>query len=392
MASWTMNLPVPVEFGAGSLQRLEGYLGRGYKAFVVTYEVMRATGVIDRIRDLLETAGIESLVFDRVSPEPKSEQVEEAAALAREFGADVIVGCGGGSALDAAKATAVAATHPGSIMDYVANGPGTITEATLPNIAISSTSGTGSHVSRASVVSDRGRKIKRALFSDYLYPRAAICDPEILRTMPPEVTAATGFDAFAHALEGYLSREENPMGILCAQEAMRIIHRALPRVIEHGDDLDLRLEMAWADTLAGISLATNAVVIPHEIGMVLGGRYGISHSQAIASVLVACLEHSRDGAVGKLANVARLLGCMQPWSDDGLADWAIKAVKRFIASLGLAKSPSELGVPETDFDDIAREVRTDFASRIDADPVPTDAAGLARILRRSVGRRDHREA
>jgi alcohol dehydrogenase class IV len=384
MTGWTMNLPVPVEFGIGSLQRLEKYLDRGCKAFVVTYDVMIATGVIDRIRNLLETAGVEGLVFDNVSPEPKSEQIEEAGVLAREFGADVILGCGGGSALDAAKATAVAATHPGPIVDYVASGPGTITEATLPNIAISSTSGTGSHVSRASVVSDQRRKVKRALFSDYLYPRAAICDPEILRTMPPEVTAATGFDAFAHALEGYLSREENPMGMLCAQEAMRIIYRTLPRVIEHSDDLDLRLEMAWADTLAGISLATNAVVIPHEIGMVLGGRYGISHSQAIASVMVACLEHSRDGAVGKLANVARLLGCTEPWSDEALADWVIEAVKRFIASLGLEKSPAEYGVLEEDFDDIAREVRTDFASRIDADPVPTDVPGLARILYRSV--------
>lgn len=384
MTNWTMNLPLPVEFGAGSLQKLEKYLDRGCRLLVVTYEVMRTTGVIERLCAILENAGIESLVFDQVPPEPKYERIEEAGHLAREFGADAIVGCGGGSALDAAKATAVAATHPGSIMDYTASGSGSITKATLPIIAVTSTSGTGSHVTRASVLSDAERKIKRALFSDYLFPRAAICDPEILRTMPPEVTAATGFDAFAHALEGYLSSGENPLGIMCAQEAMRIIYRALPTVIEHSDDLDLRLEMAWADTLSGMSLVSNAVVIPHEIAMVLGGRYGIAHSQAIASVMVACLEHSRDGAVDKLARVARLLGCMEPWSRETLADWTIEAVERFIASLGLKKNPAEYGVPEDDFNDIAREVRTDFAERIDADPVPADEAGLARILSRSV--------
>ncbi len=385
--NWTMSVPVPVEFGTGSLERLTKYLYGVNKVLVMTgRHAMQATGVTDRLRDLLENAGVECLVYDKVSVEPNFEEVEEARALAREFGADVIVGCGGGSALDAAKATAVAATHPGPIMDYVAGGPRAITEATLPNIAITSTSGTGSHVGRVSVLSDRGQGIKRALASDYLYPRAAICAPEILRTMPPEVTANTGFDAFTHALEGYLSTVDNPMGLVCAQEAMRIIYRTLPKVIQHGDDLDLRSEMAWADTLSGVSLATNAVLIPHVIGMVLGGRYGLTHGPAIASVMIACLEHSRDGAVGKLANVARLLGCVEPWSDDALADWAIEAIEQFIASLGLERSLTEYGVPKEDFDDIAEEVRTTFGMRVDADPVPTDADGLARILRRSVER------
>jgi alcohol dehydrogenase class IV len=381
MENWTLNLPVPVEFGPGALRKITGRLAGYAKALVVTgRRAMKEAGVTDRLRNLLSGAGVENELYDCVSPDPNYEEIEEAADRARRFGAQVIIGCGGGSALDAAKAVAVAATHPGPIMDY-RGGTKTITAATLPILAVSATSGTGSHVGRVAVLSDRRQKIKRAFFSDYMYPKAAFCDPEILRTMPRDVTAATGFDAFAHALEGFLSSQENPMGNLCAQEAIRVIHETLPRVLEHGDDLDLRGRMAWGDTLAGISLATNTVVIPHVIGMVLGGRYGATHGPGIASVTVACLKHSRPGAVDKLAAVARLLGCRETGGPEQLADEAILAVEEFLRAIGLTRTPADYGMKESDIDDIAREVRTVFAARVEADPVPTDAAGIAAILR-----------
>jgi len=345
---------------------------------------MKAAGITGRICDILAAAGCDAKVYDAISSNPNYDEIEAAAETARRFGAEVIIGCGGGSAMDAAKAIAVAVTHPGPIMDYVSGGPRQITAATLPMIAISATSGTGSHVGRVSVLSDRSRGLKRALISDYLYPRAAFCDVEVLRSMPPDVTAVTGFDAFAHALEGFLSGVDNPMGKLCAQEALRIIHRTLPGAISDGGNLELRDRMAWGDTLAGVSLATNSVVTPHSFSMVLGGRYGITHGCGIASVTVACLENSRPNAVGKLAQVARLLGCTEALDDDALANWAIGAIERFIVEIGLGRSVIEYGVPEADFPVIAQEVRTAFGLRVDADPVPQDAAGLERILHRSV--------
>ena len=386
-AAWTLNLPVPVEFGAGALEKLPAYLSGRRRALVMTgRHAMKKAGVTDRLCAVLGSAGIAHAVFDELSAEPEHTEIEAAGERARTMEADVIVGCGGGSAMDAAKAAAVAATHPGRIMDYIVNGPRRITGATLPIVAVSSTSGTGSHVGRVAVLSDRARRIKRALISDFLYPRVAVCDPEILRTMPREVTASTGFDAFAQALEGFLARSENPLGNLCAEEAMRVIVDALPRVLEQPDDLELRNRMAWGDTLAGISLATNAVVIPHVIGMVLGGRYGISHGRSIATVMGACLRHSRPGAARKLAHVAGLMGCREGLDDDARADWAIAAIEGFIARIGMEKNVLEYGVPESDFDGIAAEVRANFGARVDSDPVPADAAGLAAILRASVKR------
>lgn len=385
MDSWKLHLPVPVEFGAGAMAKITNYLTGFRKALIVTgRRAMKEAGVTDRLRNLLAGAGIDNEVYDRVSPDPNYEEVEEAAEQAKRFGAQVVIGCGGGSAMDAAKAIAVAATHPGPIMEYRGGGPRTITSATLPILAVSATSGTGSHVGRVAVLSDRKQKVKRPFFSDTMYPRAAICDPEILRSMPPNVTAATGFDAFAHALEGILSSNENPMGDLCAREAVRIIYQVLPKAIADGNDPALRVQMAWADTLAGVSLATNAVVIPHVIGMVLGGRYGVTHGPAIASVMVACLKHSRQGAIRKLASVARLLNCPEAPSDEMLADQAIAAIDDFIRRIGLAKTPADYGLSEQEIDDVAREVRTVFANRVESDPIPTDAAGIAAIIRQSL--------
>jgi len=384
MKNWTMNFPVPVEFGAGCVVKLGQYAAVYKKALVVTgRRAMKESGVTDRICGLLKAAGTTAEVYDRILPDPNYEEIEEAAALAKRFGAQAVVGLGGGSVMDAAKAVAVAATHPGPIMDYRGGGARTITSATLPILAVSATSGTGSHVGRVAVLSDRKQKIKRAFFSDCMYPEAAFCDAEILRTMPPEVTASTGFDAFAHALEGFLSTSDNPMGKLCAREAMRIIFQTLPQVLARGDDLNLRDRMAWADTLAGISLATNTVVIPHVIGMVLGGRYGISHGRSIACVLGSCLRHSRPAAAGKLAEVARVLGCEDHLDEAALADRAIALIEEFLNRIGMAQSPKEYGVPEGDFQSIAQEVIAVFSARVQSDPVPTDADGLVKILKRS---------
>jgi len=387
MMNWLLHLSVPVEFGAGCIERMPRYLGGARRALLVTGRTaMRAAGITDRICALLEKADCHVQVFEGITSDPEHTQIVEAAELAQRFGAEIIIGLGGGSAMDSAKAVAVAATHESPIMEYVLGGPRQITAATLPILAVSATSGTGSHVGRVAVLSDRSQGLKRALISDDLYPRAAFCDPEVLRTMPPEVTAATGWDAFAQALEGYLSQADNPMGKLCAQEAMRVIYRALPRAIQRGNDLNLRAQMAWGDTLAGISLATNAVITPHSLSMVLGGRYGITHGLGIASVMVACLEHARPGAIGKLANVARWLGCVDTADDETLADWAIQAIERFIVEIGLGRPVTGYGVLEADFPSIAQEVSTAFRLRLNADPVPPSTGDLERILRRSVAR------
>ncbi|MCL5102875.1 MAG: iron-containing alcohol dehydrogenase [Armatimonadetes bacterium] len=381
---WTMSLPVPVEFGAGCIQKLGSYVKDAKKALVISgLAGTQAAVAVDWVCEAIENAGVEPQVFDKISTEPHCEEVEEGGAAARKFGADLIIGCGGGSAMDAAKAIAVAATHDGPIMDYQVGGPREITAATLPIIAITTTSGTGSHVGRVSVVADTAKSQKRPLGSDYLYPRAGFCDPEILRLMPPRITASSGFDAFAQSIESYLSQVEQPMGSICGQEAIRIIAQVLPTAFKDGNNLEARAAMGWADTLSAISFTTQGVLIPHVIGMVIGGRYGIAHGPAVGATTLAALRFCRDGATGKLANVARLMGCTEALSEEELADWAIDAIESLITSLDIPKSVSAYNILEKDFESIAKEVYADFRYRVDANPVPTDVAGLVEILRMS---------
>jgi alcohol dehydrogenase class IV len=202
--------------------------------------------------------------------------------------------------------------------------------------------------------------------------------------MTPEITASTGFDAFAQALEGFLSRSEHPLGNLCAERAMAIIFPVLPKAMADGENLDLRTAMAWGDTLAGISLATNAVITPHVLSMVLGARYGIIHGRAIAAVTLACLRHSQPAAVPKLAHIARLLGCSEPLNEKDAADWSLMALENWLRQVGMKRGLREYGVGESELESIAQEVRTAFALRLDADPVPPSVSDLVRILEESM--------
>ncbi|MDO8301650.1 MAG: iron-containing alcohol dehydrogenase, partial [Sedimentisphaerales bacterium] len=240
-SKWTMKLPVPVEFGAGCVAKMANYV-TGYKKALIVSQLVGtpAETVIDQIGEVLKSAGVESKVFHKFSPESNYTEIEEGGALAKEFGADSIVGFGGGSSMDAAKLIALAASHPEPLLSYRVGGTHEITKATLPILLVTSTSGTGSHIGRVAVVSEQEKGLKRFMASDYLYPKAAFCDPEILRLMPAGLTATSGFDAFAQALEGYLSMAENPMGKFCAQEAMRIIAEVLPKVYKDGNNLELR--------------------------------------------------------------------------------------------------------------------------------------------------------
>lgn len=383
-----MNLPVPVEFGAGCIEKLPAYLVGIRSVLLVTGRTaMRQSGVTDKLVELLSVAGIDCKLFEGASPDPDYIEAAEAGELARSAGVDLVIGCGGGSAIDAAKAAAVVASHPGSILDYTTIGDREITSKTLPIIAISSTSGTGSHIGRASVLSDRSDGVKRVLLSDELFPRAAFCDPLILRHMPPNVTAATGFDAFAQSIEGYLSNSENPLGNMAAIESMPLIVETLSSVMADGGDLSLRGVMAWCDTLAGISLATNAISTPHVLSMVIGARYGATHGPAIASVMVAWLRHLRDRNIrlDKLSAIGRVLGGDTAASEPALADFAIDRVSDFISDIGLARPPADYGVCPADIAGLSREAVAGFSLRLALDPLQPNESMLADILREACG-------
>ena len=215
-----------------------------------------------RVKKSLADAGVACVHYDGVIPNPTTELVTRGAELAKAEGVDVVIGLGGGSSMDTAKAIAVEATHPGTAWDYNCHTAGP-TEQTLPILAISTTAGTGSQTTPCAVITKTSAKDKSAIWNKNIFPRAAIVDPEVTLSLPASVTAQTGFDAFCHNFEAYLSVNTNPLVECMALDAIRIIAAYLPRALADGSDLEARSQMAWADTLGGLTNASAGVTLPH---------------------------------------------------------------------------------------------------------------------------------
>ena len=354
--AFTVQWPGKLIFGPGRLAALgDEAKSLGRRAFVATTRDLSALGLIDRVRELLETAGLAVTLYEDVQPDPTSVAVDDAAAIARETGCDLVIGLGGGSAIDLAKGVAVAATHPSPIWDYVtftgANAK-PVTGAVLPVIAVPTTAGTGSEVTLGTVLDNPDRAMKAALLSPYVYPRLALVDPELTYTMPAKVTAITGFDALTHGMEAYLNAVRcNPASDLFALETVRLVVRYLPRVVADGTDREARERMAWAATLGGLSIALSNTTVAHAMGLPMGARLGTPHGLALSRLLPVVLAHSWPAQPARFAALAEAIGIARPKLGEAekaraLAPW----LKRFIEEIRLGMLWMGLGAtPEGSF-------------------------------------------
>jgi alcohol dehydrogenase class IV len=308
------------------------------------------------VGDLLEHLGLNWEHFDGVLPNPTVDLISSGAKLARQFNADVILGIGGGSSLDAAKAIAVETTHEGTSWDYLffKQKP---SSKTLPVIAVGTTSGSGSQTTQVAVITDTVSRNKSALANPYLIPRIAIVDPQLTLSVPPMVTAATGFDVFCHAFESILNPRSNVATELFAWEALRRVIGDLPLAVQESANLAARTSMAWADTLAGMSICRAGVTLPHGIAMAVGGMFpNAAHGLALASIYRACLEFTWESAVSTFGRLAQIL---EPSLEDVDAIEAAAACPRlvdeFMSGIGLTFSLRDFGIAQEDIPALARQ-------------------------------------
>jgi alcohol dehydrogenase class IV len=250
--------------------------------------------------------------------------------------------------MDAAKAIAVEATHPGTAWDYLFFREKQPTGKTLPVVTVTTTSGTGSQVTQVAVVTNPAEKNKSALYNSILYPKISIVDPELVTTAPPAVTASTGFDVFAHAFESYINPGGSPYTDLMALEAIHLVVGYLPKAVADGNDLEARSHMAWADTLAGLCIANSGVTLPHGIGMAMSGLYPhVAHGRALAAVYPAMMRFSYQAAEPQFAAVTRLLDpSLRPLSDSEAARRSGETVDRFLKDINLWTRLEDLDIPE----------------------------------------------
>jgi alcohol dehydrogenase class IV len=348
--------PTDIAFGRGRVAEIGACAARyGRRALLVTVPEFGAVAELyARAKARLKTEGLEIAHFDGVVPNPTVDVVAEGVKLARDFRADVVIGLGGGSAMDAAKAIAVGATHPGTVWDYLHYTAGP-TEATLPIICVGTTAGTGSQVTPCAVITKTEDKDKSAIWHRNIFPKIAIVDPEATATMPPHVTAQTGFDAFCHNFEAFLSLNGNPLVEAMGLDAMARIAEFLPRAVRDGSDMEARGQMAWADTVGGLTNASAGVTLPHGLGMQVGGICPhVTHGQALAAIYPEFTRYTCPSAVAKFAAVGRIFNpALAEMADEPAAARCCEEIDSFLKAIGLWIGFKDLGVTMADISQIA---------------------------------------
>ena len=344
-----------IEFGRGALEMLPQILqGYGMKSAMIVYDGgVKAAGIADKVVEQVAKAGVPYVIYDGVIPNPTNEVVEEAAEKAREAKVDGFVAVGGGSSIDLAKAVNVLMTNPGRIGDY--GGIGMVKEDCLPLIAIPTTAGTSSEITNVSALIDTEKVIKYVVIDNRLTPSNVICDPELTRTVPASVTAATGMDAITHAVESYISNMATPLTEYNALKGLEILYHNLPKVCENGEDMDAREQMMLGCVITGFSFSNANLGLVHGIAHTLSAHFGLAHGMANACVLPYVMRYNAKACPDKMIDLAKAIG-LEPSGDPEqdpllLADALLKLTK----DLGI-RTLQEQGISKDDFDMLAEDV------------------------------------
>lgn len=311
------------------------------KALVVSDKALVDIGLINGLLELLSNAGIFYIIYDNVSPNPTVQQVNYGLKLFRDNGCDFLLSFGGGSPHDCAKAIALLATNGGDISSY--EGINKSKKPAAPLIAINTTSGTGSELTRFCVITDEERHIKMTINDWHVTPCIAVNDAELMTAMPPGLTAATGMDALTHAIEAYVSTNATPVTDCKALKAIELINCNLLTAYQDGNNLEAREMMTFAEYLAGIAFNNASLGYVHALAHQLGGFYNLPHGLCNAILLPAVMEYNLTSAIDKYTDIARASGLVTtglPAEESAKA--AVTSVRNLSQRLGLPQKLSEV--------------------------------------------------
>ncbi len=347
-------------FGNGAFDSLADQIAelKASRPLIVLDKNLAATGIKERLKEILNKEGLKATLFDQhVEAEPRLEVADEGAKAALKGKCDCIVGIGGGSAMDVAKAVAVIAANNGKAVDYLGlnkiPGPG------LPKIMVPTTAGTGSEVTFTAVFVRPELQKKEGINSPYLYPELALLDPMLTLSLPPVATATTGIDALCHAIESYTSVIASPMSEIFSLDAIQLISENLRACVHNGADLEAREKMLLGSLYAGLGLANAGVGAVHSLSYPLGGKYGVSHGLANTVLLPYVMSFNLPGALEKFVIIAEAMGEITdelPLRE--AAYLAVEAVQTLIEDCGVFTTLEDLGIPESDFPEIAKAAMT----------------------------------
>jgi alcohol dehydrogenase class IV len=380
--------PGRLVFGEGAFERVgEKVAEFGEKVMVVTgRRAMRETGQLDRALGLLEQAGVAAIVYSEVPANPTLEAAQLGAELARSERCDVVLGLGGGSAMDAAKAIAIGATHKQPIRDFMVakeGKPRQPTDATLPVLCATSTAGTASELTPFSVLTITDIFQKSAIRSPHIQPRVAIEDPELTYSASPEITASTGIDVMCHALESYISNAATPITDLMSQEAIRLVGLFLPRAYRDGQDIVARRQMMLANAYAGYGLACCGTTIMHGMEHPVSAYHpAVAHGTGLAALIPAWVQTVGPRMPERIARVAELLGRdTTGLGPEQAAAEARTALTELLQTVGLSVRLRDLGVQEDQFSQMAQDTCRYMGATVTKTPGEPSCEQITELLR-----------
>ncbi|MFW6139708.1 MAG: iron-containing alcohol dehydrogenase [Spirochaetota bacterium] len=355
-------MPARLIFGPGKLKELATtpYLP-GKKALLVIGKsgAMRKQGYLDRVTEYLHQNGAESVVYDKIQPNPLDVHVEEGAEVAKENGCDFVAGLGGGSTIDSAKSIAVMARNTGRYWDYLQEGSGgrkNPAGGALPIVAIPTTAGTGTEADPWTVITNSDLNEKIGWGNDLTFPAVSIVDPELMVSVPPESTAHTGMDAFFHAAETYLANARQPASDHLALEAISLITKYLPAAVKDGKNMEARTSLAWASTEAGICESLSSCISHHSMEHAISAYYpDVAHGAGLIMLSVAYFSYLASRYHERFPEMARAMGEKTEGLAPNEASMAfITGLKKLIKNSGAeAEKLSRYGVKKEDFKKLA---------------------------------------
>jgi len=327
------------------------------KGLIITDEVLIKLGILDNIKRALTQAKVKFAIYSGVFAEPTVEFVQEGLKAHKENGCDFLLAIGGGSAIDTAKAIAVMATNAGAIEDYM--GLNKIPKEGVPLIAVPTTAGTGSEVTRYTIITDTKRDVKMLIGSPFLIPQKAIVDPLLTLSMPRGLTAATGLDALTHAIEAYVSVKAQPMSDIFCLSAIELISGNLRQAWSNGNNIEAREKTMLGALQAGIAFSNSSVALVHGMSRPIGAYFHVAHGVSNAALLGVVTEFSLIGNPVRYARIAQAMGeNVEHLTTLEAADLTAKSIKRLVKDVKIP-SLQELGVDKEKLDKLAPQMAGD---------------------------------
>jgi len=365
-------MPGKIIFGIGRIKEITQNVKKlGKKAFIST-SFTKDFGILKSVLNVLDLNDVDYYLFTGVTPNPIADVVDKTADIFKKEKCDYLIGIGGGSSMDFAKAIAIRSSHPKDIWNYVYldyRDALEITDATYPVVAVPTTSGTGSEVTKWAVVTNPETHEKSFLGSEFIVPKITIIDPELTLSLPKILTAGTGIDALSHAIESYINIESNPYSEIFAKEAIGIIARYLPEAVANGKNLSAREKMSWASTLSGLAITHVGTTLVHCMGHVLSGRFNLDHGITLAVSLEPVIRSSWTSNIEKFAKLTELLGeDISKLTLKKAAEASSGALKKLIKQIDLDITLTDLGVKKEAIDLLVEDVFKYTKGMLDVHP------------------------